>query len=68
MLTWLNYIHSIICQYGETGYTPPEIAFPKIRISGFTSGLFSHPLQEQFPQVANNLPIFETFLFVLHLQ
>ena len=33
----MHNIISSLARTAETGNTPPEIAFPKIRISGFTS-------------------------------
>ena len=49
----------MLANTAETGYAPPLNAFPRIKTSGFTSGvpeqfLSSH---KQLPQVASNLPV-----------
>ena len=42
----------------DTGNTPPEIAFPRTKMSALVSYLFSQfPAHPQLPQVANNLPV-----------
>ena len=43
----------------DTGYAPPESAFPNIKISGLTSGVDEQFLSEQLqlPQVASKRPV-----------
>ena len=63
VLPWLpgliTFITLSFAKTALTGYAPPLNAFPKIKTSGFTSGVPEQFLssQVQLPQVANNLPV-----------
>ena len=55
----ITFIIESLAKTADTGYTPPLNAFPRIRTSGFTSGVPEQSLfsQLQFPQVANKRPV-----------
>ena len=55
----MTFIIASLVNTAEIGYAPPDIAFPRIKISAFTSGVPLQCLSEQaqFPQVAKSLPV-----------